>query len=160
MTYLLPQLIDGHAKAFPERECIRFAGKGLTYSQLVERSDCLARVLRERGVKRRDRVGIFSNKSLETAVSMYGIMKAGAAYVPLDPSAPLDRLQFVIADCGIDCVISQDARATQIQSLRTAGANLKTVIGITEGGVTWDEVWAQSHPTRRSVPHELRLRPK
>lgn len=137
MNFLLPQLIDATACQYPEREAIRFAGKGLTYAQLSEKSDCLARLLLERGVRRRDRVGIYSNKSLESAVAMYGIMKAGAAYVPLDPTAPAERIAAIVHDCGIECVISQDAKAAQVQQL----PGLKTVIGVTNGGVSWEEVW-------------------
>jgi acyl-CoA synthetase (AMP-forming)/AMP-acid ligase II len=61
----------------------------LTYAELVAQANSLASVLREQGVGRGDRVGIYMNKGLESAVAMYGIMQAGAAYVPLDPFAPV-----------------------------------------------------------------------
>lgn len=146
MTYLLPHLIDEYATKSPDRECIRFSGQGLTFRQLAERSDCLARVLNDRGVRRRDRVGIFSNKCCESAVAMYGIMKAGAAYVPLDPSASAERLQLMIRDCGIGCIVSQDSKAAAVEALASMSAGLKTVIGVSNGGISWEEVWGTGGP--------------
>jgi amino acid adenylation domain-containing protein len=140
VSFLLPQLIDRTADRHPDREAVRFAGSGLAYAQLREKSDCLARLLIERGVRRRDRVGIYSNKSLESAVAMYGIMKAGAAYVPLDPTAPVERIATIIRNCGIECMISQDAKAGQLQQVKQL-AEVRTVVGVTENGVSWDEVW-------------------
>ncbi len=64
---------------------MRFSGKSLSYAELESRTNSLARLLIEQGVRRGDRVGIFMNKGLESAVAIYGIMKAGAAYVPLGP---------------------------------------------------------------------------
>jgi acyl-CoA synthetase (AMP-forming)/AMP-acid ligase II len=101
MIYLIPHILDSGAERYPEHEAMRFLGQALTYSQWAGRANALARLLVDQGVQRGDRVGIFLNKSLESAVALYGIMKAGAAYVPLDPSAPAARLAFVLRDCGI-----------------------------------------------------------
>jgi acyl-CoA synthetase (AMP-forming)/AMP-acid ligase II len=106
MRYLLFQAIDASAERYPEAEAVRFSGQCLTNAELSRLSSNLAGVLADQGVSRGDRVGIYMNKGLESAIAIYGIMKAGAAYVPLDPFAPLARLGYVIKDCGIRHLLS------------------------------------------------------
>ncbi len=121
MIYLLSHAITEAAGRSPDHEAIRFAGVGLTYAALAERAAQLARFLAENGVARGDRVGIYMNKSLESVIALYGIMLAGAAYVPLDPFAPVARLAFVIRDCGIRCLISRDDKAEQLRQMLDIG---------------------------------------
>jgi acyl-CoA synthetase (AMP-forming)/AMP-acid ligase II len=107
MVFLLPQTIDRAAERFPEKEAVRFYDQHLTYAELARRSNSLAHFLVEQGVKRGDRVGVYMNKCLASAVAIYGIMKAGAAYVSLDASAPIARLAYVARDCGIRHLITE-----------------------------------------------------
>jgi L-proline---[L-prolyl-carrier protein] ligase len=146
MLYLLPQAIDSTADRSPEKEAIRFLGKGLTYEQLALRSGSLARVLREQGVKRGDRVGTFMNKSLEAVISLYGIMKAGATFVPLDPLAPPARLGYVIKDCGIRFLFSKHDKLAGLQQILASGADLEGVLGVRESeelpirSISWEDM--------------------
>lgn len=146
--FLLTHAVTAGAERSPEKEAVRFSGKGLSYAELEARTNSLATVLIEQGVTRGDRVGIFMNKSLESAVAIYGIMKAGAAYVPLDPFAPVARVAFVIQDCGIRYLLTKEAKADQVQEILGLGTPLECLIGLS--GVenssvrclTWDEVYA------------------
>ncbi len=148
MIYLLPHAIDHSAERFPDKEAFRFYGQSLTYSQLVRRANALAHILQEQGVKRRDRVGIYLNKSLESAVAIYGIMKAGAAYVPLDPLAPVSRLAFVLQDCQIRHLISEDSKRTNLRALVEDDVALDSVVGLSDQdnlpfrGIAWADVEA------------------
>ena len=147
MVFLLTQTIDRAAERFPEREAVRFYDQSLTYAELVHRSNSLARALVEQGVKRGDRVSIYMNKCLEAPVAIYGIMKAGAAYVPLDPSAPVTRLTSVSRDCGIRLLITQVAKGAALRQISTAGTDLECVIGLQAEAdlpirsIPWDEVY-------------------
>ena len=91
MPSLIPQYLDEHAEHTPDSVALRYEGELLRYSELARRANRLAHALRANGVKRGDRVGIYLPRSLELGVSVYGIMKAGAAYVPVDPTAPAAR---------------------------------------------------------------------
>ena len=148
MIYLLPHGIDQSAERFPDKEAFRFYGQSLSYAQLVRRANALAKMLQDQGVKRRDRVGIYLNKSLESAVAIYGIMKAGAAYVPLDPLAPVPRLAFVLRDCQIRHLISEDSKRTNLQALVQNDVVLDSVVGLSVqddlpfGVITWADVEA------------------
>lgn len=147
MLYLLPQTIDNTANHLPDKEAIRCLGKGLTYEELSLQSSQVASILKEQGVKRGDRVGTFMNKGLEAVVSLYGIMKAGAVFVPLDPLAPPDRLSYVIKDCGIRCLISKPEKLGSIQQLFVSGADLEIILGVEEVGepqvryIGWEDIF-------------------
>lgn len=164
MLYLLPQAVDNSAQRSPEHPAVRFGGKALTYAELARRTASLAGVLKDQGVTRGDRVGIFMNKSLESAVALYGIMKAGAAYVPLDPFAPPARLAYVIQDCGIRVLISKDEKLEAIQQILASGAGLECVIGLQDGNevpvrtISWETVFAApelSDPYRGLTEQDL-----
>lgn len=147
-VYLLTQAITLGAERHPDKEAIRRSGKALTYAELELKSNQLARLLREQGVQRGDRVGFYLNKSLETIVGVYGIMKAGAAYVPLDPYAPPARLAFVIRNCGIRHLVTADLKLDGVAEMVAAGAQLESLIGVSTAGelpvqgISWSDVYA------------------
>ena len=85
---------------------MRLNNEALTYEQLDALSNKVASVLRERGVRRGDRVGIYVHKSFASIVGVYGILKAGGVYVPLDPNAPAKRLAYITRDCGISVLLT------------------------------------------------------
>jgi amino acid adenylation domain-containing protein len=115
---------DQHAPAVVDGD------RNLTYGELEQRANGLAHVLVEHGISRGDRVGLFLEKSLESLVGIYGILKAGALYVPLDPAAPAARLGYIAADAGLRCLISSRAKAPVWEELLQAGAPLETVVAL------------------------------
>ncbi len=146
MRFLLTQAVTQATERHPDREAVRIGNSSLTYEQLEERSNAMAHTLVKQGVGRSDRVGIYMNKGLETVVAVYGIMKAGAAYVPLDPFAPTERLGYVVRDCDISCLITNEAKQEDISSLLQAAPTLECIIGIGNHqqlpvrSISWDEV--------------------
>jgi len=104
--YLLQEILIKSAKQYANNIAVICGDQYVTYKKLDEVSDKLAILLQENGVKRGDRVGIYINKSIPSIIGIYGILKAGAVYVPLDPSAPPSRLAYIIKDCGIKCLLT------------------------------------------------------
>ena len=108
-------------------------------------------MLTELGVKRGDRVGVFSEPSLETAISVYGIMSAGAVFVPLDSNAPPARIAYVINDCGIKHIISAAKQSRSLNKVLEENVAREGMIGIGEKlpikMVSWDEI-------ERMSPHK------
>ena len=155
--FLLPQIIDQSADRFPDNLLFRFEDTALTYATAVAQANQLAHMLAAQGVRRGDRVGIYLHKSLASGVAIYGIMKAGAAYVPLDPTLPISRLTFVIRDCGIRHVISESSKLANLQEVATAVPHLQCVIGPKAPPnapfrvISWQEV-AQMPPSKPVVP--------
>lgn len=128
--FLIPHIIDHSAERYPDRQAVRFSAASLTYQELVARANKLARVLKEQGVARGDRVGIYMPKSLESAVAVYGIMKAGGAYVPLDPFAPPARLSYVIRDCGIRHLVTSETKRDALQEIEAEAIDLRFMVGL------------------------------
>ncbi len=130
MRFLLPHAITTGAERHPERQAIRISGKSLSYADLELRSNALANTLLAQGLTRGERVGIFMNKGLESGIAIYGIMKAGGAYVPLDPFAPVSRIGYVIKDCGIRTLLTNEIKREQVKQMLTEGKALENIIGL------------------------------
>jgi amino acid adenylation domain-containing protein len=96
---LLHEGVAAAAAAAPERTAVIDGARTLSYGELDARSNQIANLLGELGVGRGDRVALWLDKSIEAVAGLYGALKAGAAYVPLDPAAPASRLAGIVADC-------------------------------------------------------------
>lgn len=134
-AHLLHHLLEVGASTRPEGEAVVDRERSITYGELDRRANQLAHLLVELGVGRGDRVGLYLAKSLESVLGIFAILKAGAAYVPLDPQAPVARLAFIAADCGIRCLLSEKQKSRAWQELRTSGAPLETVVVLNGDGV-------------------------
>lgn len=100
------ELFERQADRTPDAIAVTFKDQGLTYRELNNRSNQLSRCLRELEVGPGARVGICVERSLEMVIALLGILKTGAAYVPLDPSFPQDRLRFMADDAQLALLVS------------------------------------------------------
>jgi amino acid adenylation domain-containing protein len=105
-NYLVHQLLAESANKYPDRIAVRFKDSSLTYSALEMKSNRLAASLIEKGIKKGDRAGILLSKSPESLIALFGIMKTGAIYVPLDPLSPPQRITQIIVRCGIEYLVA------------------------------------------------------
>ncbi len=105
---LVHELFEQQAARTPEAPAVGCGGAALTYRQLEERANRLARRLRRLGVGPEVRVGLCVERSAEMVVALLGILKAGGAYVPLDPSHPAERLALVLADSGMAALVTEE----------------------------------------------------
>lgn len=147
LPYLLTHTIRHSATKFPDKTAFRAGNASITYSDLVTQANQLANLLLALGVKKGDRVGIYLNKSLESAIAVYGIMSAGAAFVPLDPTAPASRTQFLLNDCGIRHLATHKSQRRTLKDVFSENTPIETLIGI-EGEweiktIGWDEIKTQ-----------------
>ncbi len=108
--YLLSHLIPAAAEAYGDRPATVCGDETLTWIDFDRRVGELAAALRAEGVERGDRVGVYVNRSTESAVSIHAVMRAGAAYVPVDPFAPAETLATIIDDCGMEMVVTHQPR--------------------------------------------------
>lgn len=104
-------------REWPDRVAFRCKGEVLTFDMLLARAKAMAVCLAEEGVKKGDRVGIAMTKGLEMPVAVYGIWLSGAAFVPLDPSAPVSRHAGILRDCEVNVVIGADRNAPLLRGL-------------------------------------------
>ncbi len=96
----------------PEAIAVQFQDSTLTYRELDARSNALARTLIEAGAKPGDVIAVMLSRSADGLVALLGILKSGAAFLPLDEAYPEDRLRFMLEDCGTTLLVTDRARAT------------------------------------------------
>ncbi len=101
-------LIERNAATNPDRVAVSATDGSLTYRTLNARANRLAHRLRKLGVGPDVRVAVSAERSLATVVGILAVLKAGGAYLPLDPEYPPDRLAFMIADCSAPVLLIQD----------------------------------------------------
>jgi amino acid adenylation domain-containing protein len=104
----LHRRFEEQADRTPEAPAVSCGGERLTYRELDVRADRLARHLAAAGVRPGDVVGLCLEQSLDLVVALLAVLKAGAAYLPLDPASPTERLAFALADSGAALVITPD----------------------------------------------------
>ena len=117
MGYLLHHYLTESAGRRPDRSAVRFGEKEMTYAELEGISNRIAWVLYRHGVRKGDRVGLYTTKSAEALAGLYGILKAGGAYVPLDPFGPAKRAGFIANDCGLSVLIASAKRPMELRRL-------------------------------------------
>jgi amino acid adenylation domain-containing protein len=102
----LPRLLEAQAARTPDAVAVTFEGASLSYRALDREATRLAQALGAAGVSSGDVVGVHAERSLELVVALCAILKAGAAYCPLDPSYPADRLAYMVATAGARLVLT------------------------------------------------------
>ncbi|MDB9342354.1 amino acid adenylation domain-containing protein, partial [Nodularia spumigena CS-586/05] len=101
------ELFSQQVTKTPDKIAVIFGDESLTYQQLEQKANQLADNLQNLGVQAETRVGIYCDRSPEMIISLLAVHKAGGAYIPLDPSYPQERLQFIINDSKISILITQ-----------------------------------------------------
>ena len=145
------QLISAQVARTPDAIAAVHGSRSLSYRELGRQSDHAAARLRALGVSRGTLVGVHLERSLEMLVSVIAVMKAGAAYVPLDPDFPADRLGHMVADAGLAVVVSQPTlsdvappgdyrRINVAQLLEEHAGTADEQAPVEEGSVGWDPV--------------------
>jgi amino acid adenylation domain-containing protein len=127
MIDILPQILSEAAARHSDRVALAMDNRTITYAELEAASNQFARSLIRQGVERGDRVALWLNKSIETVVAIYGIMKAGAAYVPIDPAAPEARMGYICRDCSVTGLVTVRERATALERTFAGGTPMKAV---------------------------------
>ena len=142
-------LFEQQAAEHPEATALVFEGQTLSYGQLNQRSNQLAHYLQKQGIGPEDMVAICLARSLEMVIAILGILKAGAAYVPIDPDYPQSRIDFILQDTKTPVLLTSAAMRD-----RPALSDRLTVTCLDE---QWDEVTGHNigNPTRRARPENL-----
>src|SRR5436309_11191634 len=117
MAYVLHQLLTESVARCPDAEAVRLLNDAITYRELETRSNQLAHALIKSGVVPGDRIGIYLQKSPAAIVSIFGVLKTGACYVPVDANAPGPRLLEIARQCEFrvlitSCTLSEKLRST------------------------------------------------
>jgi amino acid adenylation domain-containing protein len=139
MVFLLQHLLEESAKKLPHKVAVVCAEQSVTYDELDILSNKLAHVLKNNGVRKGDRVGIYMDKSIYSVVSIHGILKAGGIYVPFDPKAPSLRLSYMIKNCGIKCLITSSMKIDNLNQTFSENCPVEVMVFIKDGKVNKTE---------------------
>jgi non-ribosomal peptide synthetase-like protein len=112
----LNEIFEARADAAGDAAAVIFDGRTTTYSELERRANRIARHLRFRGVERGMRVAMLLPRTPDAYATLLGILKSGAAYVPLDPEWPRERCEFVLEDSGVAALVTMEALAEGYES--------------------------------------------
>ncbi len=103
---LVPRLFEEQVERTPEAVAVVYRDQQITYRELNKRANRIANYLRAQGVGPEVLVGIFLDRSPDMVASILGVLKAGGAYLPLDPSNPKERLAFILEDAGAQILLT------------------------------------------------------
>lgn len=115
----LPMLFERQVDATPLATAIEYEGARLTYRDLNARANQLARELIKRGVRRDVLVGVAMERSFEMVVAILAVLKAGGAFVPLDPDLPADRLTYILSDTRAPLLLVQPHLSERLHAAAT-----------------------------------------
>ncbi len=130
---VIHERLTASAQEHPDSPAVVDRNGALSYAELARESDRLASRLIELGVEKGDRVGLFLNKSIDAVVGIYGALKAGAAYVPIDPSSKDRRAGYIAGNCGVKHLISSGRKKGQWPAFQEAGVEHILVMDGGEG---------------------------
>src|SRR5579863_8644798 len=116
----LPELFEAQAARTPGALAVACGDVALSYAELDERAARLARYLTSLGAGPERLVAVVMDKSAEMFVAWLGAAKSGAAFLPVDPSYPADRIGYMLADARPDLVITDQANAAVVAGISTA----------------------------------------
>ncbi|MEM6395445.1 MAG: amino acid adenylation domain-containing protein [Bacteroidota bacterium] len=147
----LGQLIDQAAERLPNQIAFKFGKQSMTYAQMREQTSALAGLLHSWGIEKGDRVGIYLPRSLKTAIAVHGCLKAGTAFVPLDPSAPLSRIASICKNCGIRALVTNDRLGNKLVDQLGEDHSISCLIGLESEGwtgnaITWGDISEANMP--------------
>ena len=128
MSYLLSHYLAESVARDPGRTAVATKRGTLTYAQLDAESDRVARALADAGIGRGARVGLCMPKQLRAVAAMHGVLKAGAAYVPVDPAAPPLRGGFILGDCAVRALVTTRRKLHDYREVLSGLAALELVI--------------------------------
>lgn len=111
------RLIEEASHRSPEAEAVVCQNKSITYRELNEKSGKLASYLIKKGVKKGDIVAVYSSRRVELIVALLGIMKAGGAYLPIDPKLPCERIRFMLNDSDVSIVLTDKSDLSLAQGI-------------------------------------------
>lgn len=115
----LPALFEKQVSKYPGKIAAVFEEESVTYAELNKRVNQLAHMLIDKGVGAEQFVALATPRSLDMVVGLLAVLKAGAAYLPLDPDYPIDRLTFMLQDAKPNCVLTSSSVAASLPGLRS-----------------------------------------
>ncbi|UZM99189.1 AMP-binding protein [Lysinibacillus sp. MHQ-1] len=148
-TITIPEVFYQVAQQFADRIALSYEDGKMTYRQLNEQSNQVAHMLLANGLQKGDYVAIIMDRSKETIISLLGVLKAGGVYVPIDPSYPKERCQYLLHDTGAPFIITKNEYSDLLNDLIHNKFQSHTVLTINqmESGLSKEDLPCNLHPS-------------
>lgn len=130
MIYTLSQILSQSAFKVPNQVAFKSGSESITYSEADPKTNQIAHFLLDNGLRKGDRVGVFLNRNVKSALAVHGILKAGGVFVPIDTDAPTERIQFILDDCKIRHIISEQGLANTLEAALHSISTELVILGI------------------------------
>ncbi|WP_211260728.1 polyketide synthase [Pseudoxanthomonas dokdonensis] len=147
---LVHELFEQQVERTPDAIALAYAGAVLTYRQLNQRANQLAHHLRGYGVGADDRVAVYLPRGLDLIVAIMAVLKVGAAYVPLDPMYPVERLAYTLRDSEPKILLSQSVMTPDWRELAGEDGSIATVVDIAADADLWRQA-ATDNPSPADI---------
>jgi amino acid adenylation domain-containing protein len=148
------------AAAAPEREAIVAGERRITYAELDRAVDAFATALQAHGIERGERVALVLPNGVEAAIAIYGVLRAGAAFSPLNPTIKADKLGYVLSNCDAAAVVCDGALAQLVADARAHAPSVRHVVATGDAGgdglLSFDQLAAgDARPVRGALEVDL-----
>lgn len=155
---LVQQLLETGARQWPDREALVCGEARLTYSQLDAAANRLAHALKAGGVGRGDRVAIILENSVEAVISIFGVLKAGGAFMMLHPGFKHDKLAYLLEDAEPSGLITDSARLKEVGDIPAAAPSIRCLVmadnaQVPGGGTVRSLAWSELASYSAYTPH-------
>jgi long-chain acyl-CoA synthetase len=170
---LVQEFLERSAARLPEKEALVVGARRIAYGELDAAANRLARALRGLGVRYGDRVAVLLDNSSETVVSIFGILKADAVFLVVNPTTKTDKIRYILNDCRATALVTHAAKWRSVEQAASAVPSLKAVVLVGKdprggdgsaagrfGGevAAWDEALAAESsetPPRKAIDIDL-----
>ena len=125
---LLQNFLEESARKFPNKVALIHKGERLTYKEINEKANSVASFLKSLGVQRQDRVAIFLDNSIESVVSLFGILKTDATFLMLSPTLKTQKLSYILNNCQAKALITHTTKLNVVSSSIGSVSSLQFVI--------------------------------
>ena len=139
---LLHRFLEESADRFPDKVALVSEGRRLTYAEVEAEANRVARALRAMGVRRGDRVALWLPNGVAEAITIFGVLKADAVFVPLNPTLKVEKLRHILADSGATVLVALRRHAGTFAALMGELPALRGILAVGKGGALPEGVQA------------------
>ncbi len=131
----LAEYLNVNAQRFPDKSAVISGDRSITYRQLDRDVSCVAGYLRKKGVGTGDRIGILMPRSIPAVIAIFGVLRSGAAYVPMDMEMPESRNRYIIENCNLKFILTEGIATSTLSECATLNDLLIPVEICLESGI-------------------------
>lgn len=125
---LVQQFLEISADRLPDKIALICDGQRLTYAEVEAQANRLANALRSQGLQRGDRVALYLPNSIEFAIGIFAVLKAGGVFVPINHNTKFDKCAYILNNCNARALITSGRQSSLVEQLMSAVSSLKTVV--------------------------------